>query len=121
MPAPFNCNSAAPTVTRSSTLTPSISAATASCKPNISGSRRIFFIAFSQKIALGERQPSSALVEPRQHELPMAERLGGGEAAVGGAEHALEQLVARLVGRHLPAEQPRHVDVDVLGHGAHGA
>ena len=40
----------------------------------------------------------SALVQPRQHELAMAERFGRGEAAVGGAEHALEELVARLVG-----------------------
>src|SRR5258708_34809244 len=64
---------------------------------------------------------SGALVKARQHELAVSQRLGGGEAAVGGAEHALEQLVARLVGTHFLAQQSRDGDVDVLAHGAHRA
>src|SRR5712691_7880171 len=65
------------------------------------------------------RSSSGALVEPRQHELAVAERLGGGEPPARRAEHALEELVAGLVGRHLAAQQARHVDVDVLAHRAH--
>src|SRR5437763_43176 len=61
------------------------------------------------------------LVEARQHELTMTQRLGGGEAAVGGAEHALEELVARLVHVELLARDARDVHVDVLRHGAYGA
>src|SRR5690606_6090358 len=64
---------------------------------------------------------SGAFVEPRQDELPVPERLGRGQPPVGGAEHALEELVARLVGRELLPEEAGDVDVDVLGHGAHRA
>ena len=45
----------------------------------------------------------------------MPERLGGGEPAVGGTEHAIEQRVARLVRRHFLAQQAGDIDVDVSG------
>ena len=51
----------------------------------------------------------------------MAEGLGGGEAAVGRAQHALDQLLAGLVDGHFSAEQAGDVDVDVLAHGPHGS
>jgi hypothetical protein len=53
-----------------------------------------------------------ALVQARQHELAVAQRLRGGEPPVGGAEHALEQRVSRLVGCHLLAQQAGNIDVD---------
>src|SRR3970282_368612 len=56
------------------------------------------------------------LVQPRQHELAMTERLGRGEPPVVGAEHALEQLVARLIGRELFSQEPRNVAVVVSAH-----
>src|SRR5258706_14117823 len=56
---------------------------------------------------------SGAFVQPRQHELAVAERFGGGKPAVGGAEHAFEQLVARLVRRHFLAQEAGDIDVDV--------
>ncbi len=51
----------------------------------------------------------------------MAERLGRGEPAVGGAEHHLEQLVAGLIHVDLAPRDAGDVDIDVLGHQAHGA
>src|SRR4029078_8723451 len=64
---------------------------------------------------------SGALVQPRQHELAVPERFRGSQPAVRGAEHALEQLVAGLVRRELPPQQSLHIELDVLGHRAHGA
>src|SRR5512134_1266436 len=64
---------------------------------------------------------SGTLVEPGEHELAMPERFRRGEPAVGGAEHALEELVAGLVGGQFLAQQPRDVHVDVLAHRAHCA
>src|SRR5258706_9420687 len=64
---------------------------------------------------------SGALVKARQHELAVSQRLGGGEAPVARAEHALQQLVARLVGTHFLAQQSPDVDVDLLPHRAHRA
>src|SRR3990167_4529872 len=54
---------------------------------------------------------SSAFVEPGQHELAMAERLGRGEPSVGRTEHASEQLVPRLARRHLAPQQARHIEM----------
>src|SRR5215470_386242 len=67
----------------------------------------------------GPRVALRAFVQTRQHELPMAERFGGGPASVRRREHALEQLVAGLIHVDLAAQQPRDVDVHVLGHRAH--
>src|SRR5204863_5185975 len=53
---------------------------------------------------------SSALIQPRQHEFAMAERLGRRQPPVGGAKHALEQAVARLVEVDLALQKPRGVD-----------
>src|SRR5689334_21093059 len=51
-------------------------------------------------------EASGALVEARQNEFAVAERLGRGEAPVRRAEHHVEQLVARLVPRHFALQQP---------------
>src|SRR5256884_774377 len=64
---------------------------------------------------------SGAFVQAREDELAMAERFCGGEPAVRGAQHHLEELVARLVHVDLTARDAGHVDVDVLRHEAHGA
>src|SRR3954468_13155603 len=63
---------------------------------------------------------SGALIELGQHELAMAERLGAGEAAVAGADRDIDERVARLIQRHLAAEDAGHVEVDVLLHLARG-
>src|SRR6478672_6124527 len=103
-PAPLSVRSALATEVLSATFTPATSAPSAA---KASGSEN--------------RKTLSALIQPRQHELAMAQRLGGGEASVGGAEQALEQLVAGLVGRQLFSQQAGDVDVDMLGHRPHGA
>src|SRR5262249_23404036 len=64
---------------------------------------------------------SRAAIKLRQHEVAVAERLGGGEAAVGGAQDHVDQGVAGLFKRHLAAQDAGHVEVDVLRHGAHRA
>src|SRR5262249_3748226 len=64
---------------------------------------------------------SSAAVQLREHELAVAKRLGGSEAAVGGAHDHVDEGIARLIERHLAAQDAGHVDVDVLRHGAHRA
>ena len=51
----------------------------------------------------------------------MSERLGRGEAAFGGAEHAFQQFVASLIEVDLAAQNARDIDIDVLAHGAHRA
>src|SRR5689334_16830029 len=63
--------------------------------------------------------PSGAAIELRQHEFAVTERLGGGEAAIGGAADHVDERVTGLVERHLAAEYARHVHVDMLRHGAH--
>src|SRR5207302_913231 len=62
---------------------------------------------------------SGAFIKPRQHELAVAECLGRGESAVGGAEHHVEQLIARLAHRELPLQESGRVDIDVLAHRSH--
>src|SRR2546422_907482 len=64
---------------------------------------------------------SRALIKPRQHELAVPECFGRGEPAIGGAEHHVEQLIARVAHRELPLQEPGRVDIDVLAHRAHGA
>ena len=60
------------------------------------------------------RTASRAAVELRHHELAVAERLGRGEAAVGGAHDHLDQRVAGLRDGHVAAQDAGHVEVDVL-------
>src|SRR5206468_6583697 len=60
------------------------------------------------------RANSGAFVQPREDELAVAERSGGGEPAVRRSEHHLQELVARLVHVDLSARDAGHVDVDVL-------
>src|SRR6185312_17425865 len=64
---------------------------------------------------------SRAFIKPRHDEFAVAERLGGGKSAVHGAEHHVEELVARLVHRHLALQQAARVEIDVLAHRAHRA
>src|SRR5438445_634710 len=68
-----------------------------------------------------QAENSGALVQAREDELAMAERLRSGEPAVRGTQHHLEELVARLVHVDLAARDAGHVDVDVFGHQAHRA
>ncbi len=51
----------------------------------------------------------------------MSERLGCGEAVIGDAERAVQQLVASLINVDFAAQYARDIDIDVLAHGAHGA
>src|SRR6266704_5358480 len=67
------------------------------------------------------RANSGAFVQASEDELAMSERFCGGEPAVRGTEHHFEEFVARLVHVYLLARDAGHVDVDVLGHEAHGA
>src|SRR5688572_11171343 len=69
----------------------------------------------------GGTAPLRALVEARQHELAMAQGFRGGEPAVAGTQHDLDQLIAGLLEVLLPLQQSRAVVVDVFGHRAHGA
>src|SRR5438477_5130905 len=64
---------------------------------------------------------SRALVESRQHEFTVAQRLGRRKASVGGPEHHIEKLVACLVHRDLSLQKSRGVKIDVLAHRAHCA
>src|SRR5712691_4031237 len=64
---------------------------------------------------------SGAFVQASEDELTMSERFCGGEPAVRGTEHHFDEFVARLVHVDLLARDAGHVDVDVLGHEAHGA
>ena len=63
---------------------------------------------------------SRAPVKLRHHILAVAERLRGGEPAVGRAHDHVDQRVAGLRDRHVAAQDAGHVDVDVLAHGADG-
>src|SRR4051812_7022558 len=56
---------------------------------------------------------SCALIELGQHELAMTERLGRRQAPVAGADHDVDEAVARLVERHLAPQDARAVEVDV--------
>src|SRR5712691_4545403 len=67
------------------------------------------------------RANSGAFVQSREDELAMSEGFCGGEPAVRGTEHHLEEPVARLVHVDLLARYTGHVDVDVFGHEAHRA
>src|SRR3979411_1586230 len=67
------------------------------------------------------RRGSGALVEPRQHQLAMAQGRCRGGAAVGGAQRARGARFARLVRSHLLAQQAGDIHIDVLAHRAHGA
>src|SRR6266853_2086865 len=67
------------------------------------------------------RVNSGAFVQAREDELAMSERFRGGEPAVRGTQHHLEELVTRLVHVDLLARYTGHVDVDVFGHEAHRA
>jgi hypothetical protein len=62
-----------------------------------------------------------AAIELGEHEFPVPERLVGGQPAVGGTQDHPDQRVARLRDGHVAAQDAGHIDVDVLGHGAHGA
>src|SRR3954463_7962223 len=65
--------------------------------------------------------PLGALIQPREYELAVAKRLGGGEASVCRPKHHVEEFVAGFIHRDLALQQARRVDVDVLAHRAHGA
>src|SRR5690349_12059817 len=52
---------------------------------------------------------SGALVEARQHELAVTERLGRRQPAVRGAKHHVDQLVAGLVHRDLALQKAGRV------------
>src|SRR5467141_1424163 len=67
------------------------------------------------------RANSGAFVQTREDELAMSERFRGGEPALRGTQHHLEELVARLVHVDLTAGYAGYVDVDVFGHEAHRA
>src|SRR5574343_863722 len=67
------------------------------------------------------RGSSGALEQAGQHELAVAQGLGRGQAPVGGAQHALQQLVTGLVQRDAALQQVGRVHVDVLAHQAHRA
>src|SRR5881628_3468199 len=64
---------------------------------------------------------SGAFVQAREDELAMSEGFCGGQPAVRGTQHHLEEPVARLVHVDLTARDAGHVEVDVLGHEAHRA
>src|SRR5256884_3112004 len=83
--------------------------ATAKCPMNRSSSERSFL----------QVADSGAFVQAREDELAMAERFRSGEPAVRGAQHHLEELVARLVHVDLTAGDAGNVDVDMFGHQAH--
>src|SRR5438034_6659719 len=63
---------------------------------------------------------SSAFVESGQHEFAVSQGFGGRQTAIGSAEHHVQELVADLVHGDFTLQQPAGVDVDMLGHGAHG-
>src|ERR1700724_1800377 len=67
------------------------------------------------------KEASGTFVEARHHEFAVAERFRGGEASVDGAEHHVDELVARLVHRDFALQESRGIDVDVLAHRAHRA
>src|SRR5882762_6807547 len=112
-------NTAAKTSVPSDTFGATLLAAkaTAKCPMNRSSSEQ----GFLQAVDFPHRANSGAFVQASEDELAMSERFCSGEPAVRGTEHHLEKLVARLVHVDLLARDARHVDVDVLGHEAHGA
>src|SRR5207248_5309431 len=63
---------------------------------------------------------SGAPVQLRHHILAMAERLRRGEPPVCRPHDHLDQRVAGLRDRHVAAQDARHIEVDVLAHGADG-
>src|SRR5689334_9287335 len=68
-----------------------------------------------------EREPElCASIQLRHHELPMPQRLGGGESAVRGADDDVDELVASLVERLFAAQDAADIVVNVLGHGGDG-
>jgi predicted DNA-binding protein with PD1-like motif len=73
------------------------------------------------RVRLRAPRRSGAPIELGHDELAMAERLGGGQAPARGADHHIDQRVARFVDRHVAAQDAGHVDVDVLAHGAQRA
>src|SRR5215831_9472336 len=64
---------------------------------------------------------ASAAIELGHDEFAMAQRFGGRQPSIGGADHHVDQRVAGAIERQLAAQDTGHVDVDVLGHGAHCA
>ena len=63
---------------------------------------------------------SGALVEARQYEFAVPERLGGGEPAVRRAEHHVDQLVAGLLQREITMDQAGDKLIEMMFRTANG-